>query len=355
MQKTCIFCGKKPSQKTKEHIIPKWLIEITGPPGRKTFLGKLGAKEVVFPWMSFTFPACNQCNNDYSRLESSVKHIIQKILSGVEVSGGEFDELLDWFDKVRIGMWLGYSQLFGIPLNPNFHISQRTGVKDRLLVINKSSDNTKGIGVIGTQTPVFMISPSCFTLIINDYSFLNFSYESLVSKNLGFPYCAKYRYLNGKEREGEIVKGTGTVTRPILNGDLANPSIKIYQSINEITYEVFEESKKSNFIIENSIMITPQKIKSKLFVIDDNSGELGFIRNDTMLALKFSKIYPNDTLHLALSIFTHEHQNQCLTTLLPNLEALENAEKEDLKNYFNDALQINEKEIRNRRKHLTYA
>ncbi|KKN09837.1 hypothetical protein LCGC14_1042600 [marine sediment metagenome] len=29
MEKTCIFCGKSPENKTKERIIPKWLIEFT--------------------------------------------------------------------------------------------------------------------------------------------------------------------------------------------------------------------------------------------------------------------------------------------------------------------------------------
>ncbi|QJB40178.1 hypothetical protein HF324_20870 [Chitinophaga oryzae] len=38
--KYCIFCGEQPQSKTKEHIIPKWLIEMTGDPNRLTFFGR---------------------------------------------------------------------------------------------------------------------------------------------------------------------------------------------------------------------------------------------------------------------------------------------------------------------------
>ena len=38
-KKICVFCGKKPIEKTNEHIIPLWLIEYTGDPKRKIFLG----------------------------------------------------------------------------------------------------------------------------------------------------------------------------------------------------------------------------------------------------------------------------------------------------------------------------
>jgi hypothetical protein len=30
VNKVCVFCGEKPTNKTKEHIIPEWLIELTG-------------------------------------------------------------------------------------------------------------------------------------------------------------------------------------------------------------------------------------------------------------------------------------------------------------------------------------
>jgi hypothetical protein len=37
--KRCIFCGNPPSAKNKEHVVPKWLIELTGDPKREWYLG----------------------------------------------------------------------------------------------------------------------------------------------------------------------------------------------------------------------------------------------------------------------------------------------------------------------------
>ena len=39
LPKFCVFCGKKPENKNKEHIIPQWLIKLTGDPNRKINLG----------------------------------------------------------------------------------------------------------------------------------------------------------------------------------------------------------------------------------------------------------------------------------------------------------------------------
>ncbi|HDR2534145.1 TPA: hypothetical protein QCI12_004383 [Enterobacter roggenkampii] len=37
--KKCIFCGDKPENKNKEHVIPKWLIEMTGDKKRSGYFG----------------------------------------------------------------------------------------------------------------------------------------------------------------------------------------------------------------------------------------------------------------------------------------------------------------------------
>jgi hypothetical protein len=38
MDKFCVFCGKKPQSKNREHIIPQWLIALTGDPNRDVYL-----------------------------------------------------------------------------------------------------------------------------------------------------------------------------------------------------------------------------------------------------------------------------------------------------------------------------
>ena len=80
MKKKCIFCGKEPKNTTKEHIIPQWLIKETGDPNRKALFGinKKNQEHIIFNFNSFVFPACEECNNEYSQLENKVKSIIIK-------------------------------------------------------------------------------------------------------------------------------------------------------------------------------------------------------------------------------------------------------------------------------------
>ena len=39
MNKICVFCGLQPHSKNKEHIIPQWLIKMTGEPNRQANFG----------------------------------------------------------------------------------------------------------------------------------------------------------------------------------------------------------------------------------------------------------------------------------------------------------------------------
>jgi len=125
----CIFCGKPPDEKTKEHILPQWLIALTGPPKRVVNFGvnPLSGKQPRFDWSSFTFPACAVCNQRYSGLESSAKNIVEHLLEGTPVTGYDYIQLFDWLDKVRIGLWLGYFYLHQNPvrIQPSFHIISR--------------------------------------------------------------------------------------------------------------------------------------------------------------------------------------------------------------------------------------
>ena len=104
MAKICIFCGKEAQSKNKEHVIPQWLIKHTNRTD-KTILINPDTPE--FKFMSFTFPACTACNDKYAKLESAVKPILLDLMDKKTVTPEQINLLLDWFDKVRIGLWLG--------------------------------------------------------------------------------------------------------------------------------------------------------------------------------------------------------------------------------------------------------
>lgn len=187
MRKFCIFCGDKPVNKNKEHILPKWLINLTGNPKRIAIIGKQNEKEIKFPWMNYVFPSCEKCNSDFAEVEAKVKTVVEKLLESKLVTHNEFDLFLDWLDKIRVGIWLGQAQFYKKEISPNFYINQRVGEKDRLCLIYKTNATEKGIGIIGTEVSLFSSMPSCFGLTINHLVIFNYSRELLLSKKNGFP------------------------------------------------------------------------------------------------------------------------------------------------------------------------
>ncbi|HEX8015803.1 MAG TPA: hypothetical protein VF465_11265, partial [Flavobacterium sp.] len=104
MRKFCVFCGEKPVDKNKEHVIPQWLIKYTGEPNRITLIAKKEGKEIKFSWLNFVFPACEECNSNFSNIESKIQPILVKIDNENSVTHDEINLFLDWIDKIRIGV-----------------------------------------------------------------------------------------------------------------------------------------------------------------------------------------------------------------------------------------------------------
>jgi hypothetical protein len=205
MAKTCIFCGNETKEKSREHVLPQWLIKLTGDPNRKVYLGvdrvKSDFKKEIYVYREygindFHFPACIKCNNSFSLLEDKAKEVVSKILDSNPIQGGEMSLLLDWFDKVRVGLWLGYNQLNKNPIKnkKNYYTAERIGTSDRVLYIFKAEGHLQRLSFWGMDDLVSAFLPSCFILAINDLFFINVSFISLISKNLGFPYRNDLRY-----------------------------------------------------------------------------------------------------------------------------------------------------------------
>jgi hypothetical protein len=238
MDKVCVFCGNKPESKTLEHVLPNWLISLTGDPKRQAKLGFYQTQDGkmvnrLFAFDQFKFPACDKCNQRFSELEGDTKNIIERILTDDSLSESSFTTLLDWFDKVRIGLWLGFRYLDGnrYGVNPQFHISKRLGHDDRLVFIYKSKKERDFLGFLGCDTPAFNFSPSCFSLIINNYFFLNMSFQFFLSRRLGFPYPpVVFRHENGMV-SSVLLPGRENIMRPVLKKLTGLFGTEIYQPI----------------------------------------------------------------------------------------------------------------------------
>lgn len=250
MEKKCIFCGEKPEEKNKEHVIPRWLIELTGDPKRAFSVGPFWNQKSVFLTFAadqFQFPSCEKCNNDYSKLEVCAKSAIEKMLIGQQLVLNDLIALLDWFDKVRIGLWLGYRYLdknsWGII--PNYYINSRIAKADRLLAIYKLSEVSKGINFAGINSPIFAHNPTMFVLRINDLVYYNVSGTSLISKRIGFPFCSSQEVFEDGRNIVNWENGTRKIWNPIIRERFPFDGDIIMQAIlpdYDVTKEYFEKS-----------------------------------------------------------------------------------------------------------------
>lgn len=349
MKKVCIFCGQKPIEKNKEHIIPKWLIEMTGNPKRVANLCKDGEKIISFAWQSYTFPACEECNSNFSDLESKTKDIIFKLLNDKPVSHKEFNIFLDWLDKVRIGIWLGNLMLLKKTIEPKFYINQRVGNKDRVCVLYKVDDNEKGIGIIGTHTKIFEMSPSCFGLIINNLAIFNYSKELILSKNMGFPYLKEYHYNeHGNLLLDEIISGSNMISYPIIDGLLYKPAIRLYQTIISPRQEIFKRPNFGaayNYYKKNCYQFSKKIIKSRIYIVDENSDLECFWNDKTMYRFKFAERFDRMLIIYFILHMVLEQQNRFIQIDRDLYQVDDENNKKQYNDYFNYLISWNQPEL----------
>ncbi|MDC4919798.1 hypothetical protein OHV93_17880 [Acinetobacter baumannii] len=270
MTKFCVFCGEKPTEKTKEHIIPKWLIEYTGDLKRIIQVG-----ERNFSFDQLTFPACNVCNNEFAELENKTKAVLLKIFNDENINNLEISLLLDWFDKVRIGLWLlslrmvnHFPEVVG-EIEPKFYIKNRMRKLDRILNIQKNNSTRKGINFIGTVSPHFLTTPSCFGLVINNYFFTSISYAFLFNQNLGYPVIKNITFDKHFNFTGTLTKKTNTFKTPLVNSEMIQEGVTFFQPIipPNVTLQMSSKDKKR-------LLMTPYHLGIGNIIFFDNKYKI---------------------------------------------------------------------------------
>ena len=344
MKKFCIFCGEKPVDKNLEHVIPQWLIRMTGNPNRVSRIGKKDGKDIRFPWMNYVFPACSECNTDFSFLEAKAKPIVEKLLNQKSVTHIEINLFLDWVDKVRTGVWLGHAMLYKLDFTPNFYINQRVAAKDRMCILYKIDDNELGISLIGVQTSIFLHTPSCFGLVINNLVIFNYSCDFMLGKNLGFPYPEKYTYIKDLLISIEnILPGTANITSPLMQGKIVKPSVKFYQAIlkglHGLKRPQLGPAKK--YINENCLTFTNTEITSRILISDDLKSKQQFWRMNEVNTFSFPREFERRSMHMALAKMVLEHQIQSIEDVLQRLDISDEEERAGVESYFRTIISDN--------------
>ena len=258
-EKFCIFCGKTPENKNLEHVIPQWLIRMTGRE-RKDVFSLHPDHDKHIPFIQFKFPACTTCNTKYAHMEALAKPVIEKVLAGQSISGSEASLLMDWFDKVRVGLWLTnmfYDKKLKHDVMPHFFIDSRVAKTDRMLSIQKLSlekGEDQGLFFNGTGTQWFNYCPSAFTMVINDYYFFNASNNNLLSPRVGFPGLKSVK-LEDQDKgllSTDFIPGRHKVANPIIQSFIPDKnSITFYQPIYR-DYCAMPDFPIDNYVIEHS-------------------------------------------------------------------------------------------------------
>jgi hypothetical protein len=357
LEKHCVFCGKKPRDKSREHVVPKWLIELTGDPSRNANFGfskNITQKTLeprTFAFDQFTFPACSACNQKFSRLEANVKTTMMSVLNAEMVSASALSELLDWFDKVRIGLWLGMRVLDKdvADVDPNFHIETRLGQHDRLLIVEKSDYSGKRLNFVGVDTISFALTPSAFMLIVNNYHFTNVSSLFLCARRLGFPYAQSMRLHPGRdETEVQLANGRERVTRPIMRRGIAEKGSVIYQPMFKGgLVEEIRELYDTEYVREHSLRFSDGV--GNLFV--ESSAGVKEIYRHNEICLNPSKDQASRVLDIHSGINILEWQ-LWLHEELPNMDLLSQEQRRYIKARFGGADRINKALLQHYRKML---
>lgn len=347
MDKFCVFCGNKPESKNYEHVIPKWLIELTGNPKRKAHFGfqfDSGPypQRRSFSFNAFRFPSCTSCNQKYSSLEATTKTIIEKILLSDNLSATDFNVLLNWFDKVRVGLWLGYQYLDKNPagIKPKFYIESRIGVNDRMLAIFHADTGTKGLTYIGCDFPSFTYTPSCFSIRINNYWFLNMSYNDLFSRRIGFPYPKESFAMPEQLEVGHFTWDRDRVMLPLLKKRFTIKGTEIYQPMfrhrtkNSHTKELYN----TRYVRDNS-MVWEEGI-GKIFV--QNNYKINNYPNIPSKEYVPNVSYGFQELSSKIATQTLEWQ-QYIDNLAPSLKNLPVPERKDLHRHRMQMKELNRK------------
>jgi hypothetical protein len=236
--RVCIFCGKPPQDQDLEHPLPMWLLRLTGDPNRVVQHGVIWntGKPLTFSFDSLKFPACAACNRHYSQLESRAKAVVEAICAYVPVPPLGYVLLLDWLDKVRVGLWLGNLYLQKSNSATHFVIANRIGAKDRMVAVYALTNQPQGLNTWGTESPLFLHQPSVFTIRINNMMFLNASWDWMCSGRCGYP-APLVKNMNvdyGAAIAFDRVRTARRVLHPVIKGHLP-PALTIVQPVAQLT------------------------------------------------------------------------------------------------------------------------
>lgn len=204
-----MFCGQKPEKRNREHVIPRWLNAVAGNENKPANIWTPNGP-INLLWSNLTLPACTECNQRFGRLEELMKEAFGRIERGYYL-GTDADLLLDWMDKIRVGLWrlqLAHGK-DGHDIKPNYSVSERLASSDRLVRVLKYKTESKGIGLVGTDTAAWIRMPSAMALVVKDVVILSVSAGGFLQEAMGLVKVVNTVKPEGDAYPYEVARPTG--------------------------------------------------------------------------------------------------------------------------------------------------
>jgi len=187
--KCCIFCGGAftGQKRNFEHIIPAWLVE-EADLRRRDMPVRLPGISREIPMSRIGLKVCKACNDVDSDLEARAKDAYQAINAGQDLTDSHLQALLDWLDKVRVGLWLWLFEQVSEEFKaaePKFRINGRLARKDRMVLIQRYPEGPpmRGLALHGVGE-FFMGLPSAIGMLINNVALTSASSDFLVLRHI---------------------------------------------------------------------------------------------------------------------------------------------------------------------------
>lgn len=222
---------------------------MTGDPKRTARFGVTFDKPFrtrEFSFDAFVFPACTACNTRFGMLEARIRVLLPELLSYKPITATQLIDLLDWLDKIRVGLWLAYLYLDKnkAGITPSFHIESRLGRSDRMVSVVKADYQLTGVSFVGPIFRTYQLSPTCFAMRINELWLVNSAGVSLCSQRLGFPYLEPAEIREDQKLEAVLKRGSERIMHPIERRPQLPSSISIYQPV----FRMFLDLKQEEFL-----------------------------------------------------------------------------------------------------------
>ena len=221
--------------------------------------------------------------------------------------------LLDWLDKVRIGLWLAYHFVQNNPtgIEPTFHIKTRMRRKDRLVAVYPIEGDSKGLNTYGAESLLFHRSPSCFSLRINNLLLVNMSADFLISARCGFPF-PRVRQLTLDKEHGFTMAVSdfvqhSRIRHPILRKPLHKPSVLLMQPVLQVP---LDELERSGYSID-SAYIQAHSVDGRAGILLRQFADRVHSIENLGESIEFDRIVGRDCWPLYdLIAQVYEHQNE---------------------------------------------